>query len=237
MDFDQDTIIFLLVSMINVPTDRLLRYGFPRSIFPLETRFQQSIDCIKSIKDKMQGQNYRIIFLDSSDLPQQYVDMLSREVDLLKLYYTDPEVHECSHSDCKSRGESCLLNTFLKSFSEEYKDKKFRTLIKFTGRYTLNEHFDLNRFISDKMVFRKHQMLPDYNYKSQINLTTSLYSVPYHFFPDYCQQIEKCHEFLKSCEFYDFENCIGYGIEDKIEICDTLGLTYRCTYEDVFSTQ
>lgn len=227
LEFNENTILFVMPIMINVPSTRL-RFNFPRTIFPIELRLQQVLNGIQSLKQKMKNHDIRLILLESSQLPDEYIQTLKKEVDIFMDACKHPCVYECSTSDCKSRGENCIMNIFLKWFAQNYPNKKYKMMIKYGCRYSLNEHFNIENWLNqDKFTFVLKKPLPWCTENiTKYYVHTVMYSIPFSRLNLMIRQTNKCHYLLQHDIVFDIENVIASGLNE--EECDISHDTIGC---------
>lgn len=122
-----------------------------------EERFQQTLETISSIRKKVP--NSIILLTENSyhKLPEEYKDILSKNVDILIENYDDiilrriygnleksPDKMDFGKSLLETRG---LILAFEKIINEELFQKVHR-IFKISGRYYLNENFDIDDYSS-----------------------------------------------------------------------------------------
>lgn len=154
--------VFIVLSMIKCK-DTPLSYTPVRSVFTQEQRFQQTMDTIKSIKKYAPTAD--ILLVDSStELTKEYYDTLLKNVTYF-IHDTTCNVHTIH----KAMGEASQMITAL-TFLEDY---NYQNYFKISGRYTLTNSFDYNRYTStDYSIVRPINItnIPD-------GITTSLYKL------------------------------------------------------------
>jgi hypothetical protein len=159
--------IVLVSSMINTLDKK-------RNVFSPEERFLQTLNTLKTIRDKIP--NSIIILLEGSNIDTLYIYELSKHVDKLILFSYDPNIDVYVNHFNKSFGEVYKLwSTFNKL--EQY---DFNKIFKISGRYYLNEYFDIRYFKDD---FLSGKVINDVFY-------TVLYSVPKKIFLEFKNILE-----------------------------------------------
>ena len=136
--------IIIITSVLNI-TQIPLSYYHIRSVFSIEERFQQTLNTIKTIKDKM-GDNIEILFCECSDLLlyPNYIKILEKEVSYFYNFYDNFEVRNNVLSKYKGLGELYLMKMGLNKIIEL--DKPYQYIFKISGRYFLNDAFHIQDF-------------------------------------------------------------------------------------------
>ena len=162
------------------------------SAFSEEQRFGQTLETIKCVREKAPN-SYVILFECSyTSLLERHKDILRDKCDLfldfsdepiLKLLYENigqrPELITYGKSLLETRG---LLNA-LYYIKEHNLFSDSQRVFKLTGRYLLNEHFDINdyksKFLEERYVIKKYDYLPqeaeNYDEKELDNVYAYLY--------------------------------------------------------------
>lgn len=164
--------VFIITSVCN-PSSSPLTYSGTRSVFTPEQRFEQLLNTIKSVREKV-GNDTVIVLIECSPLTRNQTDILFNMVDsYYNLYYVDV-VREQVSSPYKGLGERVLALFGLrvvKILIDEEINKNNINVFKLSGRYVLNDSFDLEQYVdNDKMVF--HPILDQ-----KTNINTTLYKV------------------------------------------------------------
>ncbi|MHC0036669.1 hypothetical protein [Pseudoneobacillus sp. C159] len=133
--------LFIITSVIYSTTNKLC-YTPIRSVFSAEERARHTIMTIESIKRAVPDSKILLIELGlQRGLPYNIEGMVDKY-----LYLGDREdIREAVDSPYKGLGEAIGLleaNEWIKSFDADY-------YFKISGRYYLNENFDLNHWNSD----------------------------------------------------------------------------------------
>lgn len=155
-------IIFLLTSTIKV-ANKPLSYSLIRSIYSTEERAEQTLHTIASIKAKCP--NSSIILLESGK-QNKYLSKLASEVDDY-IYLGGNWLNILARdSKWKNLGEAVLLIT-----AKKYFENKRYFFFKLSGRYFLNNNFNLHNWDFNKFNFL---------YKDGV-YSTRLYGFPSHY--------------------------------------------------------
>ena len=113
-----------------------------RGAFSHQERYEQTFDTFKSIRRL--SPDSKIIFADDSieELPQEWLDELNKYTDITLTFNNHHQIQELSRSGLQSLAE-CLL--MIQVF-EEMKKYNFDRLFKITGRYCLDDGFDISHY-------------------------------------------------------------------------------------------
>ncbi len=222
--------IFLITSVINTGKNPW-SYTNVRSVYSMEDRFQQTLQTIESIRQKM-PKNTKIYFAECSDIPEYMIAKLKSATDVFFQFYGNEKIREaCLLSKKKGYGE--LLKT---QKVVEYilgTSVPFSRLFKISGRYYLNDSFNSDHFSTQNYCFRKP-------FPNSVCNPTVVYSVPF----------QKIRNFLvglyKSAEEFEHTNQIMYEIsmpsqmnpKDCIDCCGVSGYVAidGTLYEDKLPT-
>ena len=163
------------------------------TIFNVESRREQTINTIKTVREKIP--NSYIVMVEGGKMEELEFKMFSCLVD--HLFKTDVSYLR------KSPGEASLLYRYL--ISDHFKGlDKVNSVSKLSGRYILNEKFSWSNFPKDKIIisFVKNSWMnkPLYN--------TRYYCIPIFLVQDF---IDGLNRYIKSPEFQtaypDIEHC------------------------------
>lgn len=129
---------FIITSVIYSEVGRKVSYNGVRSVFTPEERSEQTKNTIESIKERVP--NAKVVLIEAgkkkdlpfglSDLPDQYIYVGTSKLVRLTV-----------DSKIKSLGEAVMILESFKSL--KYKAKYY---FKMSGRYKLNENFDLSKW-------------------------------------------------------------------------------------------
>ena len=202
--------LVLITSVINTPNVPL-SYSKTRSVFSRKERFTQTKNTIISIKDKIP--NCKIIIVECSDLNTEEQEYLSINCDYILNLWEKKELHNNIFGKSKSLGEGTMTILALKYINNM--DIKYNYLYKISGRYWLNDNFNICNI--ENNVFKKIK-------NDENNIFTALYKINKN-------TVEKLEIFLID-NMQNMINCIGYEVLmsqfvkniDKI-LVDIIGLT------------
>jgi hypothetical protein len=159
-----------------------------KTVFSPQERYTQTLETIKSIREKVP--NSLIIIVESS--PSNSPEITFPNVDVYKVSNPDYILQLP-----QSSGEAAMLLDFFESekFKKIISENKIDYIHKLSGRYTLSGMFSLLNLHEDKPTFVK--MYTGYaDSKDGGECNTTLYNFPL-----------KCLEFIKDRLRYTFECC------------------------------
>ncbi len=145
---------FLVTSVIYPKLDKKITYGSVRSVFDPEERAKQTLKTIESIRDKVP--QAKIILIEAGlkrDLPFALNDKVDNFI-----YIGDKRtVRWACDSRFKSLGEAAMLLYVAETFKE-----KVDFYFKISGRYFLNENFNINEWRQGQFLFYFRPDLEEY---------------------------------------------------------------------------
>jgi len=132
-------------------------------VFDKQTRLEQTIETVKSIRAKIS--NSIVIITDASveEVPQEDVDKLAPWTNGFISWNQDEQIKYFSQHGHQSVAESLLMMKTLIMLKRNPGVSKMlnsvKRIFKISGRYRLNEKFDINDYMSDhlygKYIFKK----------------------------------------------------------------------------------
>lgn len=163
-----------------------LNYHPIRSKFTHEERFQQTLQTIKSIREKI-PHSY-IVLVEVTELNPNYYLQLKEMVDYVFLTYTIPEVYKITEGIYKGLGEITSLYYYLLSDHFTENRNQFISLSKISGRYKLLPlfNFEVN---PSKMITSIH---PYHHSHGNLNMSTMFYTVPNSLFDIFIKSAYRC---------------------------------------------
>ena len=218
--------IVIITSKIIVSNNKL-NYAGNRSIYTPIERYNDTLKTIQSIK-KYIPEAY-IILVDNSELNTQQSIVLNRELGhFLNInnkeysYYTDK-------SEYKGFGE--IYQTILGLKYIQDNNIQYESLFKISGRYILNNSFDINNYRTEGFIFKKNTTLSDRKY-----YYTCFYKIGN--IQEYIQilkRILKITNFDKYNNFKDLEVIVPHELNEnkiKFNTIPLLGLTQNVSVWD-----
>ena len=156
------------------------------SAFTTEERFEQTLDTIKSIKDKVPDAYILIYEGSETSIKQEYKDKFIELSDLFIECGDDPymkSLYENVHRDpnkftfVKSMLECRCLQITLNYMMEHNIFSDATRVFKLSGRYKLNDYFDIEDYKS-KFLMNKYVM-KYYDYKERFKDMDDIYTTLY----------------------------------------------------------
>jgi hypothetical protein len=156
------------------------------SAFTTEERFQQTLDTIKSIKDKVPDAYILIYEGSETSIKEEYKDKFIELSDLFIECGDDPymkTLYENVHRDpdkftfVKSMLECRCLQITLNHMMEHNIFNDATRVFKLSGRYKLNDYFDIEDYKS-KFLMNKYVM-KYYDYEERFEDIENIYSLLY----------------------------------------------------------
>jgi hypothetical protein len=228
------------------------------SAYDEEQRFEQTLKTIECIREKVPN-SYVVLFeCSSKPIDEKQKEVLKEKADLFLEFYNEPILKQI-YENLESRPE---LITYGKSLLETrgllntlYAIKKHnlfsdsQRVFKLTGRYLLNEYFDIKdyetKFLEEKYVIKKYDYLPQeaenfdekelenvyaYLYGAKGMMVTGLWSFDRMLFNEIVESLEKAFVYMEKMIQYtagtDVEHSLYRFLNKKNVISiPNLGLT------------
>jgi hypothetical protein len=222
------------------------------SFFSKEQRFQQTLDTINSIKERVPDAYICVYEVSSIKLEEEYREKFIEESDLFLEFY-DEEVIKVLYDNLKIQPNRftyvksmlecrALLNVF--SYMERNNTFTDVTRIfKISGRYTLNDYFNIedyktnflqNYYVAklysyDHERFEDSENLYSYLYGAKGMMVTGLWSFDRYLFGDIAVALQKSFEYMEKAIQYtagiDIEHSLYHFLDrNKILNVPVLGL-------------
>jgi len=191
--------IVIINSIIDTP-NLPLSYTKTRSVFSTQQRFQQTQYTIQTIK-KYIPDPY-IIIVECSYFNEEQYNFFNNNCDHIINLFNDEESKNFIYSNSKSSGEGTMTIKALEYILTS--NIEYNCFFKISGRYFLNEHFNIHNFINQYNVIKQ---------TDHLSINTTFYKINKKY-------IETLLKFLKNS--YDkMKKCISYEIIFKLFI-DTI---------------
>jgi hypothetical protein len=162
------------------------------SAYTEQQRFEQTLDTIECIRKK--APNSYVVLFDCSykSIDEKYKEILRKKCDLFLEFYDEPVIHQL-YKNIEERPElitygKSLLETrgLLNALYEIKKHNLFsdsQRIFKFTGRYLLNDDFNISdyqsKFLAGKYVVKRYEYISEeveeYNEEDMANIYAYLY--------------------------------------------------------------
>ncbi len=218
----QEKNIFLITSIIT-PCENPLSYYFLRSVFTPEQRYIQTLKSINSIR------NYYpdavIYWIEGSFVEESFEKEIKQKVEYYLNVYEENK--DELNSEFKGLGERILILKGLEYIFEQQKEKDFSfNLYKLSGRYYLNNEFDVNQFKSSgKSTFKMWE-----DHKSFTSIFYKIVSKDILFF---YQILSEGYDFLSRGK--SMEECLYKGF--FINTFDHIHNVDKCNVSGYLSTE
>lgn len=162
------------------------------SAYTEDQRFQQTLKTIESVRKKVKN-SYIVLFeISSSPISDDHKNILKTKCDLFLEFYDEsvikqiyeniskrPELITYGKSLLETRG---LLNT-LYYVQKHNLFSDSQRVFKLTGRYLLNDYFDVNdyesKFLEERYVIKKYDYLPEEHEKYNAEVLENIYAYLY----------------------------------------------------------
>lgn len=224
-------IAFIITSVINTISSNLT-YGV-RSYYTDVERFQQTLNTIHSIRHFVPGSV--IYLIEGSHINSNHEFILESLVNYYKNVHDIFYVKKGIDSRLKGYGEAVQL----KYVFDNYNMYIYDYIFKISGRYNLNEHFDLESLIpTDKITFCKGKsiqppivstvlfMIPN----TKINLFINTYNNIYELYREYDKKLLRGSSLSLHYERIIPEILHTYRVINKIGV-EGLVSSYRTFYK------
>lgn len=169
--------LFILTSTINTP----------HGLIDPEIRFQQTLNSIKSIRDKVS--NSIILFVENStELPPQIENVISNLVDHYIYIGKRRDIIQLNRNGVKGGGEAyMLLVAFDYIKTHNIKPKR---IFKLSARYRLSNEFDISPYndMDDNYLFKTRDK---HDYQKDYFLHTRMWSFGYSLLDETIEMISK----------------------------------------------
>lgn len=184
------TELFLITSVINTGNNPWC-YSTSRSFFSAEERFTQTIKTILSIRTKVP--NSKIFLVECSDLSEEMTEELVSRVDYFLNLNSDDQCRKaCLESRKKGFGEAVQTEKAAEYILEN--NIEFQRFFKISGRYYLNENFNLENYSLTEFTFRSHV----FSSSGVLGIYTVLYAFPVSLFEKFKESIRTVVHFYET---------------------------------------
>ena len=213
------TELVLITSVINTETiPGTFNYSSTRSTFTQEERFNQTKQSIQTVYDKIP--NAYIVFVECIDLKSEYESYIKNNVNMYKNFYNNEDVRANVQSIYKAKGEISQHNAFIEYCLPEINKLNFniKRLWKLSGRYYLNDNFDINNYSFDSITVSKKD--------SDTNFSTVFFSWPYKNIDSYISLVKTIYTKKFSKETSGLEQLFKqYTINNNFVYLEKLGVS------------
>jgi hypothetical protein len=149
-----------------------LDYTPSRSYFTHEQRFNQTLETIDKVREKI-PEAY-IVLVEVTKLNENYRNVLIHKVDYLHETYDNEEIFFITEGPYKGWGEATSLLSYLTSLHFIELKEKINSVSKISGRYKPNDHFTFE-VIPDTVLCRINYTNPHHH--SNTHMSTMFYTI------------------------------------------------------------
>jgi hypothetical protein len=186
LNINSDDIIIAISSIIHVSEIPILGHQpntlVSRSMVSAQDRFNQTIEQLKSIKEKIPNA-ISIILEESVSLSQDEINELSKYSTYVILYGQDVNAYDYCHTIVNNKGLGEMY--VISHLGLLLRDKTFKIFCKFNGRSIFLPEFDINNFIKDYPVVAALAG----NGRLKILAYSNFYSIPKKFMNSFTEHI------------------------------------------------
>jgi len=214
------TYLTLITSIIK-PPQTALSYWHTRSIYSNETRFEQVKYSIQTVRTKIP--DTKIILVECSPLSPEEEEYFKTNTDYFINLYDDIDERLNIYSPSKALGEGTMTKAAFKYLFEN--NILYDSLIKLTGRYWLNDHFDINKI--ENIQQRGKKSVVKFIDQDPTNCLTSLYYLTYEHSILWYEYLLQSTDKMIDCKnyehiFVDFLNTLS---KEEYQSLDRIGVS------------
>jgi len=206
MIYQKDKYNLVLISSAIITINEPLSYTPVRSYFTHQQRYEQTLNTIESIKNKIPYAY--IVLVEGTELPEMMYKNLVSKVDYIHKAYLISDIYKHVNSPYKGLGEGSSLLSYLQS--QHYKEHEilFNSISKISGRYKIRNDFEWLA-IDDKIVCNIKCNTPDH--PSGIYMSTMFYTVGNKIKDIFIEALSLC------CNHNELHN--GIALEHVLPLC------------------
>lgn len=156
---DGKTIVILTSKIIT--SNNVLNYSKDRSIYSSNTRFEQTLNTIHSIRKRIE--NAYIVLCDNSELPEVMSNIILNAVDKFININNDELDFATNILPYKWCGENTQVLLSIKHLIDDR--IPIKNIFKISGRYIINNNFNINLY-NTQSIFKKHKDRDNWYYTS-----------------------------------------------------------------------
>ena len=157
---------FIITSVINTNNSIGWSYTPNRSTYTPNERFRDTLKSIKTIREKVP--NSKIVLLEGKPLDIEMEQEIIKLTDIYINFKDDVWVLEAIDSQKKGLGEVRKLIRGIDQLQLRGELNDVNRIFKLSGRYWLNEQFNLDKYSTEEMTFKNYDHM----------VTTVIYSIP-----------------------------------------------------------
>lgn len=179
--------IVFISSVINteeIPTS--FNYSHTRSTFTPEERFEQTKQTIESVFEKIP--RAFVVLVECSNLKPEWTEYFNKRCNKFINFYDDLSIRNNVQSIYKAQGEISQHVAFINHMLYDIVNMgvEIKRLWKISGRYYLNENFNLNNYSLENITIAAKC--------SDTNFSTVLFSWPFKYIGAYIHTVQKIIE-------------------------------------------
>ena len=172
---------FIITSVINTNNSIGWSYTPNRSTYTPNERFRDTLKSIQTIREKVP--NSKIVLLEGRPIDLEMEREIIRLTDVYINFKDDPWVLEAIDSTKKGLGEVRKLIKGIEELQKRGALKDVKRVFKLSGRYWLNNEFNLDNYSLEQMTFKNYEHM----------VSTVIYSVPMCKLDNYIILLNKCN--------------------------------------------
>lgn len=210
--------LVLITSVIN--TGKVAwSYTETRSTYSAEQRYNQSLQTIDSIRKYLPGA--KILFVECSDIPNEYITSLSSKVEYFVNQYNLTEARAaCLETNKKGFGEAIQTKLAIEYIIQN--NLSFNRFFKISGRYFLTDKFISDKYRTDVYTFKRSADTGNHI----VAISTVVYSFPMPFLHHFYSCVSAVVDYYKINGPRGYEELLPIICEprNEIEIIGAAGL-------------
>lgn len=210
--------LVLITSVIN--TGKVAwSYTETRSTYSAEQRYNQSLQTIDSIRKYLPGA--KILFVECSDIPNEYITSLSSKVEYFVNQYNLTEARAaCLETNKKGFGEAIQTKLAIEYIIQN--NLSFNRFFKISGRYFLTDKFISDNYRTDVYTFKRRADTGNHI----VAISTVVYSFPMPFLHHFYSCVSAVVDYYKINGPRGYEELLPIICEprNEIEIIGAAGL-------------
>lgn len=208
--------LILITSVINTGNNPW-SYCSSRSVYSPMERFLQTMQTIITIRKKIP--NSKILLVECSDITDEMIEQINERVDYFINLYSDNFCKmACLETNKKGFGEAVQTLKAIEYIQQ--KNIEFHRFFKISGRYYLNDNFNLEEYSLFEYTFKKAVC----SGPGQIAISTVFYSFPFAFLDTFKKNLESVLQYYLINEPKSYEELLPILCNPRKEI-ETIGVS------------
>ena len=203
--------LFIITSGINCIKTVGWSYTNIRSVYSYDERLEHTKNTINTIKKY--NNNCEIVLLESSEIKKEDEEYLINNVNYYINYKNDEWVDMAFNSKKKGFGEVRQILKYLETNIDTF--YKYKRIFKISGRYWLNNNFNLNNFSYENFTFC--------NVNGTGHISTVLYSLGINNINEYIYILHNCNSFYEN-QYGSLEDIIKTYIQSPLILLEKIGV-------------